>query len=613
MGYRVNALNRIHAARKEAAMDGNASFGYWVRRQRKALDLTQAELARRVGCAEGTIRMIEADARRPSRQIAARLADHLAITPPDRATFIRAARAELSADRLAPPVTFNRRRTNLLAQPTPLIGRASEVAKVCSMLRTPDVRLVTLSGPGGVGKTRLALQAVLELLDDFADGISVVNLAPITDADLVVSVIAQTLELREAAGRPLLNQLQDYLHDKHMLLLLDNFEQVIIAAAAVADLLATCSHLTILVTSREILHLRGEKELPVPPLALPELKRLPPLAALAQYAAVELFIARARDVQHDFALTDESAPAVAEICYRLDGLPLAIELAAARIKLLAPQALLGQLGGPFKLLTGGARDLPSRQQTLRRTIDWSYNLLDVGEQMLFRRLGVFVGGCSLEAVAAVSSASQGIPGDIWTDTLDGLTALVDKSLLRQEAGTDGAPRFMMLETIREYALERLVASGEEAALRQQHALYYLTLAERAEPLLHGAEQLAWLNRLEADYDNLRAVLAWSQVAVDGAAVGLRIVAALWPFWQFGGYLSEGREQVTRMLAHPEAAAPTVARARAVCGRFPHRGAGRFCAGPRAPHREPHAQLHDRLPARRCLCALRPGVCGLAPG
>jgi predicted ATPase/transcriptional regulator with XRE-family HTH domain len=561
MGYRVNVPNRIRAARNEAAMDGNASFGYWVRRQRKALDLTQAELARRVGCAEGTIRMIEADARRPSRQIAARLADHLAIAPPDRTTFIRAARAELDADRIAPLVTFNRRRTNLPAQPTPLIGRVREVQQVCTLLRTPDVRLLTLAGPGGVGKTRLALQAAVDLLDDFADGVYVVNLAPIADPDLVPSVMAQTLELREATDRPLLNQLQDYLHDKQILLLLDNFEHLVVAAAVVADLLAACPRLTILVTSREILHLRGEKELPVPPLALPELKRLPPLAVLAQYPAVELFVARARDVKHDFALTSESAPAVAEICYRLDGLPLAIELAAARIKLLAPQALLGQLGDRLKLLRGGARDLPARQQTLRRTIDWSYHLLDVGEQTLFRRLGVFVGGCSLEAVAAVCSTTQSVPGDLPIDALDGLTALVDKSLLRQEAESDGAPRFVMLETIREYALEQLVASGEEAALRQRHAQYYLALAERAEPLLHGTQQLAWLDRLEAEHDNFRAALAWSQAAADShstgsteaAEVGLRLAGVVAWFWFVRGYWSEGRTWLAGLLARGDAA------------------------------------------------------------
>jgi predicted ATPase/transcriptional regulator with XRE-family HTH domain len=542
-------------------MDGNASFGYWVRRQRKALDLTQAELARRVGCAEGTIRMIEADARRPSRQIATRLAEQLAIAPADRTIFIQSARAELGANRLGPPVTFNRRRTNLPSQPTPLIGRAREVAQVCAMLRTPDVRLVTLTGPGGVGKTRLALQATVELLDDFADGICVVNLAPITDAGLLASVIAQTLDIREAAGRPLLDQLKDFLHDKHLLLLLDNFEQIVIAATMVADLLATCPRLTVLVTSREVLHLRGEKELSLPPLALPDLKRLPPLTALAQYAAVELFIARARDVQHDFVVNDQSAPMVAEICHRLDGLPLAIELAATRIKVLTPQALLEQLGDRLKLLTGGARDLPSRQQTLRNTLDWSYHLLDVGEQIVFRRLGVFVGDRALEAVEAVCRADDERPHAV----LDELAALVDKSLLRQAARVDGAPHFVMLETIRAYALEQLEVHGEAEALRQRHAGYYLTLAETAAPQLHGANQLQWLDRLETEHDNVRAALAWSQATADShltgsaeaAELGLRLAGALARFWFVRGYWSEGRSWLAGALVRGDAAPPLV--------------------------------------------------------
>jgi predicted ATPase/transcriptional regulator with XRE-family HTH domain len=534
----VNVPNRIRAARNEAAMDGNASFGYWVRRQRKALDLTQAELARRVGCAEGTIRMIEADARRPSRQIAARLADHLAIAPPDRTTFIQSARAELRADRLAPPVTFNRRRTNLPAQPTRLIGRVREVEQVCTLLRTPDVRLVTLTGPGGVGKTRLALQAAVELLDDFADGIYVVNLAPIADPNLLASVIAQTLDIREVAGRPLLNQLKDYLHEKHILLLLDNFEQVVVAATVIADLLATCPRLIFMVTSREVLRLRGEKELPVPPLAVPDLSRLPPLDALAQYSAVELFIARARDMKNDFAVTSENAPAVAEICYRLDGLPLALELAAARIKLLAPQALLGQLDDRLKLLTRGARDLPTRQQTLRRTIDWSYQLLATHEQTLFQRLAVFAGGCTLEAAAAVGNSSGAV------ELLNGLEALVDKHLLIQPEGS-AEPRFRMLETIREYAVERLVTSGEADTIRRRHAHYFMELAEAAEPHLYGTDQRAWVRRLEVEHDNLRAALAW---AIEHAsAVGLRLAGALGWFWHFRGYHREGRDWLLHAL------------------------------------------------------------------
>jgi predicted ATPase/class 3 adenylate cyclase len=473
---------------------------------------------------------------------------------------------DLPAD-FPPLKTLDRHPHNLPAQSTVLIGRETAIASVCAVLTRADVRLVTLTGPGGTGKTRLALQAAAQLLEQFSDGVWFVNLAPISDPSLVAATIAQALSVRSSGAQLLLDQLKEYLREKHILLLLDNFEQVVEAAPLVGELLTAAPELKVLSTSREILHLHGEKEVPVLPLEVPNLKRLPPLAALAQYAAVELFVARAQDVQHDFALSDESAPAVAEICYRLDGLPLAIELAAARIKLLAPQALLGQLGDRLRLLTGGARDLPARQQTLRRTIDWSYHLLDVSEQTLFQRLGVFAGGCSLEAVEAVCSASHERLGEPAIDALDGLTALVDKSLVRQEAGADGAPRFTMLETIREYALERLVASGEEAPLRQRHALYYLTLAERAEPLLQGAEQLAWVHRLEAEYDNLRAVLAWSQVTANYAGdVGLRLAAALWLFWwMFGGHLSEGWEQLTRMLAQAEATAPTAAHARALFG------------------------------------------------
>ncbi|HEU5104118.1 MAG TPA: tetratricopeptide repeat protein [Roseiflexaceae bacterium] len=735
-------------------MDGNASFGYWVRRRRKALDLTQAELARRVGCAEGTIRMIEADARRPSRQIAERLADQLAIAPADRAAFIRAARAELSADRLAPPtqdasralspaathapailfssalpsrtVTFlftdivgstalweqhpqamtdllarhdailrkaiaahdgvvfktvgdavcavfasapaalgaalaaqralhaepwgatgplrvrmalhtgsvearegdyaglplsrvaqllaaghggqmllslateelvrehlpsgvdlrdldvhrltdltrpehifqlvaadlpadfpplnslERHRHNLPAQLTGLIGREREVAEVCTLLRTPDLRLLTLTGPGGTGKTRLALQAAVELLGDFQDGVFFVNLAPISDPQLVTGVIAQIVGVRETTGRPLLDRLYDYLHEKRMLLLLDNFEQVSPAAPVIAELLVAAPHLKVLVTSRAVLHLYGEREFAVPPLEIPEHGRFAGLDRLTQYEAVRLFIERAQAVKTDFLITNANAPAVAEICYRLDGLPLAIELAAARVKLLAPQALLERLERRLPLLTGGAQNLPVRQQTLRATIDWSYYLLDADQQALFARLAVFVGGCTIEAAEAVitlnvqTARCEPAEGFEHSNVLDGLAALVDKSLLRQVEGPDGAPRFVMLETIREYALERLVASGEEAELRQGHALYYLALAERAEPLLHGAEQLAWLDQLDAEHDNLRAALSWSQVP-DRADVALRLAGALGWFWFVRGYLTEGRAWLADVL------------------------------------------------------------------
>jgi predicted ATPase/class 3 adenylate cyclase len=429
--------------------------------------------------------------------------------------------------------TLNAETTNLPAQPTALIGREQEVAAVCTLLRRPEVRLLTLTGPGGIGKTRLGLQVAAELLDAFKDGVYFVALASLRDATLVPATIAQTLGLREAGSLPLHTFLNDYLRDKQLLLLLDNLEQIPEAAAAVADLLALAPHLKVLITSRVALHLYGEHEYVVPSLALPDLKHLAPLERLREYEAVRLFIERSQAAKADFAVTNANAPAIAEICCRLDGLPLALELAAARSKYLAPQALLDRLEHRLQVLTGGPVNLPSRQQTLRNTIAWSYHLLEPAEQTLFWRLSVFVGGFAFEAAEAVCNASRDLPLDV----LDGLASLLDKSLLRQAEGLGGDVRFTMLETIREYALERLAESGERDTIRRQHLEHYLALAEQAGPELDGAQAQAWLDRLRQDYDNLRAALGWV-IEQDAAELGLRLTRALQGFWLLGGYIGE---------------------------------------------------------------------------
>ncbi|HEV2583682.1 MAG TPA: AAA family ATPase, partial [Ktedonobacteraceae bacterium] len=389
-----------------------------------------------------------------------------------------------------PPKTLDSHPNNLPIQPTSLIGREKEVATVQHLLRREDVRMLTLTGPGGTGKTRLGLQVAAEASERFVDGVFFVNLAPISDPALVVPTIAQTLELKETGEQPLLDLLKTSLREKQLLLLLDNFEQVVSAASQVADLLAACPKLKIVVTSRMVLYVRAEHEFAVPPLALPDPTRLPDLVALSQYDAIALFIQRAQAVKADFQVTNANAPAVAEICARLDGLPLAIELAAARSKLFSPQALLPRLDSRLKLLVGGARDLPMRQQTLRGTIAWSYDLLEEAEKILFRRLSVFVGGCTLEAAEAVCNSN----GDLEIDVLDTIVRLVDKSLLRQEAEIDGEPRLLMLETIREYGLEALAVNGETEDTRYAHAQYYMALAEEAEQGLDGPKQVMWLER-----------------------------------------------------------------------------------------------------------------------
>ena len=452
-----------------------------------------------------------------------------------------------------PPLrTLTATPNNLPIPSTEFVGREQPLQAVVATLLRPGTRLLTLTGPGGTGKTRLALQAASDLLDGFQDGVYFVPLASVTDPDLVLSTVAQALDVREAPGRPIVTALQEFMRHKHLLLILDNFEQVVAAAPAVAELLAAAPRLKVLVTSRAVLRLYGEHEFPVPPLALPDRRPVQSADHVTRFEAVRLFLSRAQAARPEFTIVDENAADVAEVCLRLDGLPLAIELAAARIRALPLRAMLQRMERRLPLLTGGPRDLPARQRTLRDTIAWSYDLLEPEEQVLFRRLSVFR-GFTLESAETVCAGEPPRPGaasvalpPLGIDVLDGVESLVEKSLLRAEEPLGDEPRYGMLETVREFALERLEASGEDGAVRRRHVLAVVRLAETAEQAMVGPEETSWLVRLDREHDNVRAALRWCE-AHGHAEPALRIAVALWWFWGVRGHVREGREHLSRVI------------------------------------------------------------------
>ena len=541
------------------------TFGHWLRQRRKALGLTQKALAQQAGCAEVTLRKIESGDLQPSAPLVTSLAQALRADDADLPALIAMARG-LDDDFTAKARLLRPQRpNNLPAQLTPLIGRAHDITVVRRRLLSDGARLVTLVGPPGVGKTRLSLAVAEDVLDQFDDGVFFVRLAPVSDPDQVAAAIAQALGLQMSGPNPPELQLRAYLEEKHLLLVLDNFEQIVAAAPLVDDLLRRCPWLHVLVTSRQPLRVRGERQVTVQPLALPASALAGGVATakdMLRYPAVELFADRAEAVLPDFAVDDGNAAAVAELCRRLDGLPLAIELVAARVKLLPPAALLQRLHGPWLLSTDGLRDVSARQKTLRGAIGWSYDLLSPAQQTLFRYLSVFVGGFTLEAAELLCGDTLSPPLPLTfssSQVLDGIGSLVDNSLLHRESGLYGGPRYATLETVREYALERLVVKREETALRERHARCFLDIIDRAD-MTEINPRKPLLNRLiDNEIHNTRKALSWTFEHDTQAALILTTHLVHW-YGQRGPF-REGARLNDEVLNLARASDQTIARAR----------------------------------------------------